>query len=318
LDLKSGQSTLKPVGSLTYTQMCNQKGGIECDLTVARVAEEEFYIVTGTAFAAHDMAWIKKNIPQDAPVAVTDATSGRAVINVCGPRSRELLQKVASQDVSNEGFPFMQCRELTVGYAPARALRVTYIGELGYELHIPTEYALYVYETLWEAGKALGIKNAGYRAIESLRLEKGYRYWSADISGDYNPYEAGLGFAVKLSKGDFIGRAALEKIKKEGVKRRLSAFTLEKAETMLYGSETLYCGDAIVGRVTSGGYGHTIGKCIAYGYLAGKGLELSCEIDSGKHASNLGDFSIEVLGERIRARYEPKPLHDPENTKIKA
>lgn len=293
----------KPVGSLTYTQMCNQKGGIECDLTVARTGDEEFYIVTGTAFAIHDSAWIKKNLPKDAFVTVTEATSARAVINVCGPKSRELLQRVVSEDISNAAFPFMQCRDISVGHAPVRALRVTYIGELGYELHIPTECALYVYEILREAGKDLGVRNAGYRAIESLRLEKGYRYWSSDISGDYNPFEAGLSFAVKLDKGDFIGRAALEKIKKEGVSRKLCCFTLEKPETLLYGGETLYRDDKIVGRVTSGGFGYTVGKCIAYGYVTG-------ETD--------GDFSVEVLGERIKARHESKVLYDPANAKIKA
>ncbi len=308
----------KPVGSLTYTQMCNQKGGIECDLTVARVGENEFYVVTGTAFAVHDSAWIKKNLPRDADVAVSEATSAKAVINVCGPRSRELLQKVAAGDLSNEAFPFMQCRELSIGWAPVLALRVTYIGELGYELHVPSECALYVYETLWAAGRELGVKNAGYRAIESLRLEKGYRYWSADINGDYNPFEAGLGFAVKLDKGDFIGRAALQTIKAKGLARKLCAFTLEKAETMLFGNETLYCGDTIVGRVTSGGYGHTVKQCIAYAYASGPGLEYARAVEAGKRSAELGDFSVEVLGERIRARFESKPLYDPSRSQMVA
>lgn len=308
----------KPVGSLTYTQMCNQRGGIECDLTVARTGDETFYVVTGTAFALHDGAWIRKNLPKDAFAAVSDVTSGRAVINVCGPRSRELLQKVVSEDLSNEAFPFMQCREISVGHAPCLALRVTYIGELGYELHIPTECASYVYETLWEAGKGLGVRNGGYRAIESLRLEKGYRYWSAEISGDYNPFESGLGFAVKLDKGDFLGREALREIKKAGPKRKLCCFTLEKPETMLYGNETLRLGETIVGRVTSGGYGYTAGKCIAYGYVSGPGLDYTRETDAGKRSPALGDFSIEVLGERVRARFESKSLYDPTNDRVKA
>lgn len=308
----------KPVGSLTYTQMCNQRGGIECDLTVARTGEEEFYVVTGTAFALHDGAWIRKNLPKDAFVTVSDATSGWAVINVCGPRSRELLREVVPQDLSKEAFPFMQCREISVGYAPVLALRVTYIGELGYELHMPTECALYVYELLWEAGRELGVRNAGYRAIESLRLEKGYRYWSAEISGDYNPFEAGIGFAVKLDKGDFLGREALQKVKKDGIRRKLCAFTLEKAKTMLYGNETLYCGDAIVGRVTSGGYGYTVGQCIAYGYVSGQGLEIAREIDAGKRPASSLEFAIESLGERIRADYQPQPLYDPKNERVKS
>ncbi|HEX4047847.1 MAG TPA: FAD-dependent oxidoreductase, partial [Elusimicrobiota bacterium] len=308
----------KPVGSLTYTQMCNRRGGIECDLTVARTGEEEFYVVTGTAFALHDGAWIRKNLPEDAFVTVSDATSGRAVVNVCGPRSRELLRKVVSQDISNEAFPFMQCRELAVGCVPVLALRVTYIGELGYELHIPAECASYVYELLWKAGEELGVRNAGYRAIESLRLEKGYRYWGAEISGDYNPFEAGLGFAVKLDKGDFLGREALRKIKAEALRRKLCAFTLENPETMLYGNETISCGDEIVGRVTSGGYGYTAGKCIAYGYVSGRGLEVVRELDAGKRPASPAEFSIESLGERIRSDYQPRPLYDPKNEKVKS
>ncbi len=307
----------KPVGSLTYTQMCNKKGGIECDLTVARTAEEEFFVVTGTAFALHDLAWIRKNLPKDARVSVLDATSSRAVLNVCGPRSRDLLQKVVRENMADEAFPFMRCREIHVGCAPALALRVTYIGELGWELHIPTEYAAHAYEVLWEAGKQFGLRNAGYRAIESLRLEKGYRYWSADISGDYNPYEAGLGFAVKLDKGDFLGRQALEAVRKNGVGRKLCGFTLEKAEAMLYGNETIYLDGTVVGRVSSGGYGHTVGKCIAFGYLSGAGLELARAVDAGKRPSKLGDFEFEVFGERIKAQYEPKPLYDPGLEKVK-
>ena len=308
----------KPVGSLTYTQMCNQRGGIECDLTVARTGEEEFYVVTGTAFALHDGAWIRKNLPKDACVAVSDVTSGRAVINVCGPRSRELLRRVVDEDLSNEAFPFMQCRAISVGHAPVLALRVTYIGELGYELHVTTEFALYVYELLWEAGRELGVRNAGYRAIESLRLEKGYRYWSAEISGDYNPFEAGLGFGVKLDKGEFLGREALRRIKEEGLRRKLCCFTLKKPDTMLYGNETVTCGDAIVGRVTSGGYGYTVGKCIAYAYVSGPGLDLVREIDAGKRTADSVGFSIESLGDPIEAVYEPRPLYDPQNERVKS
>lgn len=293
----------KPVGSLTYTQMCNQRGGIECDLTVARTGEEEFYLVTGTAFASHDLAWIKKNLPAGSFVTVSDATSSRAVINIAGPKSRELLQKASREDFSNQAFPFMTCREIYIGYAPALALRVTYVGELGYELHIPTEYAAYVYETLWEAGLDLSVSNAGYRAIESLRLEKGYRYWSADISGDYNPYESGLGMFVKLDKGDFLGRAALERIKREGNKRELRCFTLEKPDAMLYGNETILRDGQVAGRVSSGGYGYTVGKLIAYGYISG---------------ATSGDFEVESFSERIKARWEPKPLYDPGFSRVKA
>ena len=192
------------------------------------------------------------------------------------------------------------------GSAPALALRVSYVGELGWELHIPTEYALHAYETLWEAGEALGVVNAGYRAIESLRLEKGYRYWSADISGDYNPYEAGLGFAVKLDKGDFVGRSALLKIKAEGPKRRLCCLSLGQAQVQLYGGETLLSGNKSVGRVSSGGYGYTLGQTIAYGYLPA---------DLAKPGTKI---EVSVLGERHLAVVEKEPLYDPMGARIKA
>lgn len=307
----------KPVGSLTYTQMCNQKGGIECDLTVARVGDEEFYIVTGTGFTIHDLAWIRKNIPRDSHAAASDVTSSRAVINLAGPKSRELLQRAAGQDVSNAAFPYMTCRELTLGYAPVLALRVTYVGELGYELHIPTEYAAYVYENLWYAGQDLGVANAGYRAIESLRLEKGYRYWSADITGDYNPFEAGLGFAVKLDKGDFIGREALLEIRRRGPTRKLCVFTLADPQAMLYGSETITYDGMVVGRVTSGGYGHTVGSVIAMGYVSGEAFKAVDAVDSGRAPKVPGEFRVEVFGEPIRTEYRPKPLYDPAGSRLK-
>ncbi|MDQ3559140.1 MAG: FAD-dependent oxidoreductase, partial [Pseudomonadota bacterium] len=196
-------------GALTYTQMLNARGGIECDLTVARLAEDSYYIVTGTGFATHDFDWIRRNIPKGLDAHLIDVTSQNAVLSLMGPRARDVLSALTHDDVSNDGFPFGTARRIAVAGAPVLALRVTYVGELGWELHIPVEFAVTVYEKLMETGRAHGIANAGYRAIESLRLEKGYRAWGADIGPDHNPLMAGLGWAVKLKKNiPFIGREA--------------------------------------------------------------------------------------------------------------
>ncbi|HZF36979.1 MAG TPA: FAD-dependent oxidoreductase, partial [Candidatus Angelobacter sp.] len=199
----------KPIGSVIYTQLCNERGGIECDLTLSRLDNDHFYIVTGSAFGTHDMHWIRGHLPPDGSAAIRDVTSARAVINLCGPLARQVLEKVAEEDVSNAALPFAHCRQITLGAAPVLAVRIGYVGELGWELHIPTEYAAHVYDRLWEAGQAFGITNVGYRAIDTLRMEKGYLYWSSDITPDYTPFEAGLGFRVSLRKGEFIGRDAL-------------------------------------------------------------------------------------------------------------
>ena len=295
----------KPIGSTTYTQMLNEKGGIECDLTVTRLAEEQFYLVTGTAFIKHDLSWIRKHLPTDGSISVADVTSSNACITLCGPESRNILNRLIGEDLSNQGFPYMACKEITLGCAPALALRITYVGELGYELHIPIEYALYVYEALWEAGNPFGLINAGYRCVDSLRLEKGYRYWSGDISPEYTPFEAGLDFCVRLDKGDFIGRKVLLTQKEKGLTRKLCCLTVDSGPLMPVGKEAILEGDKVVGIVTSGGYGHTIKKPIAYGYLP---------IDYSKPGIRL---QIEVAAKRYEATVEKEPLYDPENLKVR-
>ncbi len=217
----------KAPGSATYTQMCNERGGIEADLTIMRLAEDRFYLVTGSGFGIRDSHWIRSHLPRDGSVTMSDVTSSRAVINVCGPLSHAVLQKIIDDPLDNASFPFLHAGELRVGYAPVLAVRITYVGELGWELHMPAEYAAHVYETLWQAGQEFGIADAGYRAIDSMRLEKRYLYWGADISPDYNPYEAGLGFCVALSKGSFLGAEALARIKAEGPRRKLCVFTTD-------------------------------------------------------------------------------------------
>jgi 4-methylaminobutanoate oxidase (formaldehyde-forming) len=294
----------KPPGAVTYTQLCNAKGGVEADLTVTRLAEDHFYLVTGSGFAVHDRNWIETHMPRDGSVVLRDVTSARAVINLCGPESRRVLEQVAEQDVSNEAFPFMRARELRIGHAPALALRVTYLGELGWELHVPSEYAAHLYETLWQAGQHVGIDNVGYRAIEGLRLEKRYLYWGADLTPDYTPYEAGLGFCVALGKGDFLGREALMRAKQDGPRQELCCFTLE-AEAPVYGGEAILRNGEVLGMTSSGGFGHTVGKPIVLGYLP-------------REAAGFGDYEIEAFCERVPAVRHERALYDPERKRILA
>ncbi|MEQ9609101.1 MAG: aminomethyltransferase family protein, partial [Kiloniellaceae bacterium] len=272
-------------------------------LTVTRLAENHFYIVTGSGFGVHDAHWIESHLTEDA--FLIEVTSGRAVINLCGPKARQVLEQVAEEDVSNEVFPFATARQITIGAAPVLAVRIGYVGELGWELHVPTEFGAHVYETLRAAGEVHGIRDVGYRAIESLRLEKGYVYWSADVTPDYSPYEAGLGFRVHLkSKGDFIGRAVLEKQKAGGVARRLCTFTVEEAMPV-FGGETILKDGKVVGLVSSGGFGTTIGKTVLYGYLP---QDLAAE----------SDFDVEAFGAHYRAARVAGPLYDPDNERLKA
>jgi 4-methylaminobutanoate oxidase (formaldehyde-forming) len=252
----------KPPGAVVYTQLCNERGGIEADLTITRLDEDRFYIVTGSGFGVRDGGWIQSHMPNDGSVSFREVTPANSVINLCGPDSRAVLEKVAEGpggDVSDAAFPFMTAAELRIGYAPVLALRLTYVGELGYELHVPSDYAGHLYETLSDAGAEFGIANVGYRAIDSLRMEKRYLYWGADITPDYSPYEAGLGFCVKLGKGAFLGHEALARIKEEGPRRKLCAFTLE-SPAPVRGGEAILRGNEVLGVTTSGNYGHTLDR----------------------------------------------------------
>lgn len=295
----------QPIGTVTYTQMLNVRGGIECDLTVTRLATDRFQIVTGTAFGSHDFAWMQSHVPQDGSVYINDITSSRCCIGVWGPRARALMQQVSENDFSNDAFPYLTAQHVILGDIPALALRVTYVGELGWEIYAPMEYGLKLWDLLWEAGKPLSAVAAGYSAIESLRLEKGYRYWSTDIHAEYTPYEAGLGFAVKLKKGDFLGRTALAQSKSEGLKRKLCCLTLDDPDAIPLGGEPLLTGERVLGRVTSGGYGYTVQKSIAYGYLP------------VSHATAGTQIEIQFFGKRYAATVMKEPLYDPTNAKIK-
>jgi len=296
----------KPVGSVTYTQLCNTRGTIEADITIARVAEDRFLLVTGTAFGLHDSQWIKRHMPTDGGVSFRDVTSTLAVINVIGPHSRELLEKVTPGDISNQNFRYGKCKEITVGDAPVKALRVTFVGELGYELYIPTEFACHVYETLWDAGQDLGVTNAGYRAINSLHFEKGYCLWGSELTPEYTPYDAGLGFCVSLHKGDFIGRDALAKVKEQGPQWKLCTFTLDAQKpVMLRGSEPIIYDRNVIRVTTSAGFGHTVQKNICYGYIP------------AEQADARDGFEIESYKKIYTAILEPRrSLYDPERKKI--
>ena len=297
----------RPVGSITYTQMLNTRGGIECDFTVTRLAEELFLIVTGTAFGNHDLGWIRAHLPADGSVRVRDITSSRACLGIWGPRARDILAPLTRDDLSNEAFPYLTAREITLAHVPVLALRVTYVGELGWELYPPSEYGRGLWQTLWEAGRAQGMLAGGYRAIDALRLEKGYRAWSSDITPEETPYEAGLGFAVRLDKGtDFIGREALLARKAAGPRRRLACLVLDDPRSVTLGNEPVRIGGAIVGRVTSGGYGHAVAKSIAYAYLP---PERAVPGTRGE---------IDVFGAWVGAEVVREPLWDPAGERIRS
>ena len=270
----------RDVGAVTYTQMLNSRGGIECDFTVTRLGEERFRIVTGTAFGQHDLAWIREHAPRDGSVHVADVTSALSCFGVWGPSARALLQPLTTTDLSNEAFPYMRAQELSIGAVPCLAVRVTYVGELGWELYCPAEFGGRLWDTIWAAGAAHGLVAGGYKAIDSLRLEKGYRVWGADITPEDSPFAAGLGFAVKLDKGDFLGREAL--LARQEPESVLRCLTLDDPRAVALGSEPVRVGDRLVGRVTSGGYGYTVERSIAYAYLpaadAAVGTKVAVEI----------------------------------------
>ena len=311
LDWICANDVHKPVGSLTYTQMLDDKGGIQCDLTVARVAHDEFYIVTGTGFATHDFDWIGSNIPDGANAQLLDVTSAWSVLTLMGPNARTILESVTSADVSNEAFPFGTMQTVGIAGCPVRALRITYMGELGWELHLPVEYAPKVYDTLVAAGAPHGMVNAGYRAIESCRLEKGYRAWGSDIGPDHTPLDAGLGWAVKTKKAiPFKGRDAIVAQQQRGLRKLLAAFTVDPSVVLL-GRETIYRDGERVGWLTSGGYGYTIGKSIGYGYVRNPdGLTRDWVL--------AGSYELEVAGVRVPAELSLQPLYDPTNARVKA
>jgi 4-methylaminobutanoate oxidase (formaldehyde-forming) len=301
-----------PVGQMVYTQWLNERGGIEADLTVTRESETRFFIVTAAATQTRDFAWLKRNIPADARAVAFDVTSAHAVLGIMGPRSRELLSRVTDADLSNSAFPFATSQIIDLGYARVRASRITYVGELGWEIYVPTEFAQSAFDKVVDAGQDLGLRLAGYHAMNSLRMEKAYRHWGHDITDEDTPLQSGLGFAIAWNKqNSFIGRDALLRQKEEGVTRRLVSLALEDTSKMLYHNEPVLRDEKIVGRVTSGMFGHTVGTSLGMGYVENSdGL-------AGTDFINSGRYEVEVAGERISARVSLRPFYDPKNIRVK-
>jgi glycine cleavage system aminomethyltransferase T/glycine/D-amino acid oxidase-like deaminating enzyme len=280
----------REVGQITYTQMLNRRGGIECDFTVTRVAPETFQIVTGTAFGAHDAAWIHRHLPGDGSVTLTDVTSRWSCFALWGPHAARIMRPLTPDPLD---FAYMRMRELTVGDVPVRALRVTFVGEPGWELYCPAEFGARLWRTLWEAGRPHDLVAGGYRAIDALRLEKGYRVWGADITPDETPVEAGLGFCVRAD-GGFIGADALKE-----PQRRLRCLVLEDPRSVALGNEPVRIGDEIRGRVTSGGYGYAVQRSIAYAYLP-------AEVKAGT------EVQVDIFGRWVAGEVSDEPLFDPD------
>jgi glycine cleavage system T protein len=286
----------RPVGTVVYTQLLNPRGGIEADLSVMRRADDRFLLVTGTAFGNHDRAWVERHAPRDGSVYVNDVTSAYTCLCLWGPNAREVLQPLTKTPLD---FPYMQARELAVGPVPVIASRVTYVGELGWELYCGTEFGLRLWDTLMEAG---GVTPGGYRAIDALRLEKGYRAWASDLDAETTPDQAGLSFAVKRDWGDFIGRAALN----GGVSRKLVCLVLDDPRAIALGSEPVRAGDEIVGRVTSGGFGYAVGSSIALAYVPTELAEPGTRL------------AVDIFGDWIDAEVRAEPLYDPKGERVRA
>ena len=295
-------------GRIVYTQWLNERGGIEADLTVTRLREDCYLVVTAAATEVRDFNWLQRHIPTESHFLATNVTSAMGVVSIMGPNSRALLQSLSPDDLSHEAFPFGRSREIELGQALVRASRITYVGELGWELYIPTEFTAGVYDAIIEAGPAFGLAHAGYHALDSLRIEKAYRHWGHDITDEDTPLEAGLGFAVKFDKpGGFIGREALLEQKRKGPAKRLLQFRLLDPKPLLYHDEPVWQGEALVGRITSGAYGHTLGGAVGLGYVdTAKALDLSA-----------GEFSIEVAGEKFPAEASLRAMYDSGNSRIR-
>jgi len=301
-----------PVGKVVYTQWLNERGGIEADLTVTREAPDRYLVVTAAATQTRDFSWLQRNIPADARATAVDVSSSMAVLGVMGPRSRELLRQLTDADMSPAAFPFGTSQIIDLGYARVRASRITYVGELGWELYIPTECAPGVFDALMQAAPSVGGRLAGYHALNSLRMEKGYRHWGHDISDEDTPLQSGLGFAVAMKKpGGFIGLEALQAQKEAGLTRSLVQFALDDATPLLYHNEPIWRDGAIVGRISSGMFGHHLGKSLGMGYV-------ECQTQGEAPDAILqGKYEIEVAGVRYSAQPSLAPLYDPSSARIK-
>jgi 4-methylaminobutanoate oxidase (formaldehyde-forming) len=302
-----------PVGRIVYTQWLNRLGRIEADLTVTRLAEDQFLILTGDETVAAATRWLRHHIPPEAHVSITNITSAYSVLNVQGPKSRAFLSRVTHADLSNQAFPYLTMQEIDIGYALVKALRVTYVGELGWELYIPTEFSLHVFDTLVETGQEFGLKLIGLQALDTLRLEKTYRDYGNDIDNTDTPLEVGLGFFVDFDKpGGFIGKEALLKLKQEGYKYRMPQFLLEDPEPLLHYGEIIYRDGIAVGYIMSGGYGHTLGASVGVGPVHNHGEVVTPDyIKSGR-------YEIDIAGERYPAKVSLRPMYDPKLERVRS
>lgn len=300
------------VGKMVYTQWLNERGGIEADVTVTRIAADKYLVVSGVATQTRDMDWLRRNKADDEVAFINDITSQMAVVTVMGPRARDTLSKLTSNDISNEGFPFATSKEIDLHYAKVRASRITYVGELGWELYISTEYAPSVFDAILEAGEEFGIKPYGYHTMNSLRMEKCYRHWGHDITDEDTPLEAGLSFASDFEKeGGFIGKEALLAQKSKGLlTKRFVAFVFENADPLCYHEEPIYANGEIVGRTTAGMFGHSVGATVAMGYV---------NHDDGINKEWLDNTAFEIEVECIRYKVKPslRSVYDPAMEKIK-
>ncbi len=295
----------KAANTIVYTAMLAPRGGIMCDLTVTRLAEDRFLVVTGGAVGRHDIAWMRRNLPEDGSVHLEDRSSGTCCVGLWGPRARDIAEAVSEEDLSNEAFGYMRSREAHIGYVPVRMLRISYAGELGWEIYAPTEFGPLLWDTLWAAGQPHGLIAVGGAAYDSLRLEKGYRLWGADIDEDHDPIEAGLGWAVKLDKGDFIGRETVERIKAEGISQKLCCLVVDDPGVVAVGKEPILAGEERVGWVTSAGYGPSVGESLLYAYLP------------VEHAEAGTALEVMVEGERTGVTVAEEPRFDPRSDRMR-
>jgi heterotetrameric sarcosine oxidase gamma subunit len=301
-----------PIGRIVYTQWLNERGMIEADLTVTRLAEDQYLILTGDGTSTNVLAWLRRHIPPDAHACVTNITPAYSVLNIQGPKSRDLLSRVTHADLSNDAFPFLSMQEIDIGYALVKALRITYVGELGWELYIPTEFSLHVFDTLVETGKEYGLRHMGLQALDTLRLEKAYRDYGNDIDNKDTPLEVGLSFFVDFDKpGGFIGKEALLNRKEAGLKYRLVQFLLEDEQPIVYYGEPIYRNSERVGYIMSGGYGHTLGGAVGVGPVDNGG-----EIVTADYIKS-GNYEIEVAGERFPAKASLRPMYDPKLDRVR-
>ena len=317
LQMVAGNDVAVDNGKIVYTQFLNSDGGIEADVTITRLSSDRFIIVTPAATIRRDINWIERHIPDGAHCSVMDVTAMESVMVVMGPESRDFLQPLIPQSLSNEDFPFGTMQEVEIGYATARAHRVTYVGELGWELYVSADMAVHVYDELMKRGQDHAITHCGLHTLDSCRIEKAFRHFGHDISNEDHVLEAGLGFAARIGKqsgrfGDFIGRDAVMRKKEEGLNSRLMQFKLKDPMPLLYHNEAILRDGEIVGYLTSGNYGHHLGAAIGLGYIP-------CR-DKGEDAASqlASEYMIDVAGQKVMAEASLKPMYDPTSERVKA